>query len=69
MKQSQITPVRGMELEARKFVLFSDQDVTTVGYRGGYSNLIGWTGSQGVVRRDYAEMEKVKRIIQTFYLI
>ena len=42
MKQSQITTVRGMELEAQKFDLFSDQDVTTVGYRGGYSDLIGW---------------------------
>ena len=31
----------------RKFDLFSDQDVTTVGYGGGDSDLDGWTSSQG----------------------
>ena len=34
-------------LPRRKFGLFPDQDVKTVRYRGGDSDLVSWTGSQG----------------------
>ena len=50
----------------RTFDLCSEQDITFFLNGGGDSDLIGWTGSQRVVGRDYADMDKVKGIGQTF---